>query len=259
MAYSTSKTKIYLIDANKDGLIDIVKETDDGEYAVYFNHLENGNPTFETSSKKTENVLVTGEMNISEIPDTPEDIGDEYEPLQNLAQIPNYDVVRVWVAPEDGVINRISDNMVFTGENNDFVYYSIETYDLGTIDADTIGNFIHFPMSRPYRLFFRKFDSNHMSELITIHTTRTYTGFPLGDTLGNQAHTSYTKGKWISFVFIPIKEGSIKCPKNPRLFYTLIRVQARGIRVMRTFIYFYILLGAYFTGLWKFKPIWVWE
>ncbi|SHM04036.1 RHS repeat-associated core domain-containing protein [Flavobacterium saccharophilum] len=90
---SSSKTKVYFMDFNGDGLIDFVRN---GQ--VYYNRLENGIPTFKTSSTGTPspvfgggNVTIPGYTSIS-----PEEI-EKQNPL--------HDVVRMWEAPVKGIIS----------------------------------------------------------------------------------------------------------------------------------------------------------
>lgn len=87
-----STTDIYITDANGDGLPDV----SNGE-SIYFNHLEDGKPTFTTSSEPTENMLVTGEVKKDELL-TP------IIPDSSIIEVANYDVVKVWQAPADGRI-----------------------------------------------------------------------------------------------------------------------------------------------------------
>jgi RHS repeat-associated protein len=90
---SSSKTKVYFMDFNGDGLIDFVRN---GQ--VYYNRLENGIPTFKASSTGTPspvfgggNVTIPGYTSIS-----PEEI-EKQNPL--------HDVVRMWEAPVKGIIS----------------------------------------------------------------------------------------------------------------------------------------------------------
>ena len=90
---STNKTKAYFMDFNGDGLIDFVRN---GQ--VYYNRLENGIPTFKTSSTGTPspvfgggNVTIPGVSTIS------------IEEIEK--QNPLHDVVRMWEAPVKGIIS----------------------------------------------------------------------------------------------------------------------------------------------------------
>ncbi|MBE0392704.1 SpvB/TcaC N-terminal domain-containing protein [Flavobacterium sp. PL002] len=90
---STSKTKIYFMDFNGDGLVDYVKN---GQ--VFYNRLVNGVPTFENTSSGTPSP-VAGGGNIT-IPGT-STLSTEVIEKQN----PLHDVVRMWEAPVNGIIN----------------------------------------------------------------------------------------------------------------------------------------------------------
>ena len=90
---SKSKTKIYFMDFNGDGLTDFVKN---GQ--VYYNRLVNGIPTFINNSSGTpspvsgfDNLQISGFTTITEA-----------EVIKNN---PLHDVVRMWQAPATGVIN----------------------------------------------------------------------------------------------------------------------------------------------------------
>lgn len=90
---STSKTKIYFMDFNGDGLIDYVRN---GQ--VYYNRLVNGVPTFKPSSSGTPspvagggNVTISGTTTLS------------IEEIEK--QNPLHDVVRMWEAPVKGIIS----------------------------------------------------------------------------------------------------------------------------------------------------------
>ncbi|SHL42830.1 SpvB/TcaC N-terminal domain-containing protein [Flavobacterium chilense] len=90
---STSKTKIYFMDFNRDGLVDYVRN---GQ--VYYNRLVNGVPTFKPSSLGTPspvagggNVTITGTTTLS------------IEEIEK--QNPLHDVVRMWEAPVKGIIS----------------------------------------------------------------------------------------------------------------------------------------------------------
>ncbi|MWB95447.1 hypothetical protein GON26_13840 [Flavobacterium sp. GA093] len=90
---STSKTKIYFMDFNGDGLIDYVRN---GQ--VYYNRLIDGVPTFKNSSSGTPSP-VAGGGDIT-IPGTTTLSTEEIE-----KQNPLHDVVRMWEAPVKGIIS----------------------------------------------------------------------------------------------------------------------------------------------------------
>jgi RHS repeat-associated protein len=93
--FSDSKTSIYFMDFNGDGLVDIVQNG-----RVYFNRLVDGVPTFLTSSALTPAPVVGGgEVDPSLIPD----FAEEQRELEKT--FPLHDVVRTWQAPFSGTIN----------------------------------------------------------------------------------------------------------------------------------------------------------
>jgi RHS repeat-associated protein len=90
---STSKTKIYFMDFNGDGLIDYVRN---GQ--VYYNRLVNGVPTFKNNSSGTPSPVAGGG-----------DITISGTTTLSIAEIekqnPLHDVVRMWEAPAKGTIS----------------------------------------------------------------------------------------------------------------------------------------------------------
>ena len=89
-----SETTDYFSDVNADGLIDIVS----GD-KVYFNHLENGIPTFTLYSSDTPSYIAGGgtiDTTLIEVDQTEIDTLLYYSPMM--------DAVQVWVAPKTGTI-----------------------------------------------------------------------------------------------------------------------------------------------------------
>jgi len=87
---TNSFSSIYFSDVNGDLLVDIVNEG-----IVYFNHLNNGVPTFEVSSENTDcTVCEAAEIDVIELEDD-----------TNTLTSPLHDVVKVWIAPYDGTVN----------------------------------------------------------------------------------------------------------------------------------------------------------
>lgn len=114
MPYVSNETSIYTIDANKDGLTDIVYKD-----KILFNRTTpDGNQKFGPSSEGTENLLITAEpiMNIDEATEEHiEGIDDNFS---------NYDAVRYWEAPKDGKI-RINASAILL-DYNASAYITIE-------------------------------------------------------------------------------------------------------------------------------------
>ena len=106
-----SQGTIYPIDANSDGLLDIVH---DG--IVHFNHIDavTQEPTFTTASDVTPNMVITGSNPVGEPapqPEEQEDIDNE-EPFNDV-----YDVVRVWQSPVSGYISMYHSFKNDTGQS----------------------------------------------------------------------------------------------------------------------------------------------
>ena len=94
-AYTTTTSSIYFTDANADGLPDLAK---DG--VIYFNHLDDGVPTFTTNSLDTQVPIVPG-ADADNGGATPEDWAN-YEKAIDAS--PLLDTLRRWIAPYDGVV-----------------------------------------------------------------------------------------------------------------------------------------------------------
>lgn len=97
---SKSEGKVYLTDANNDGLMDIVSNG-----AVSFNYIDpsTGEPTFTAESSYTPNMVLTSASQVvSEPVEQPEEQEDP-DTVQDFDD--KYDVVRVWQAPVDGSVN----------------------------------------------------------------------------------------------------------------------------------------------------------
>ncbi len=91
---STTNITTYLSDFNGDELMDI---SHNGK--VYFNHIdENGAPTFTLTSGDTPSIIYKGE-------DLGPSIVDPDDQANLERQNPLHDIVRVWSAPYDGIIN----------------------------------------------------------------------------------------------------------------------------------------------------------
>jgi RHS repeat-associated protein len=96
---SKSKTSIYFADVNGDGLIDIVNNG-----KVLFNRLDaNGDPSYLEESANTPNPLVSEGTLDGDLITVNE---DEVKLLKD--RNPLHDVVRVWRAPFDGIVNVIA-------------------------------------------------------------------------------------------------------------------------------------------------------
>lgn len=88
--------KTYFCDANGDGLMDIVHKG-----IVYFNHLNDGIPTYTQSSADTPSALGSSTTGID--PGLIQIDPQEIEKLKD--QFPLHDVVKMWEAPYTGVVS----------------------------------------------------------------------------------------------------------------------------------------------------------
>ena len=134
---SSEDTNIYFTDGNGDGLPDIVNDD-----KVYFNTLDptTGDITYDTSSKTTPNMLITANtktINATLFPSEYDESGSN-----------EYDVVRVWEAPRNGIIS-IEDSVEFLQIlSTDKATYSIET-NIGTLTKPC----------QPFRIYLKQFDN----------------------------------------------------------------------------------------------------
>ncbi|WP_426477465.1 polymorphic toxin type 8 domain-containing protein [Chryseobacterium sp. CBSDS_008] len=115
---SESKTPVYVIDANSDGLPDVVKDD-----KVWFNKINpNGQPEMVTTSDMTENMVMKGSVPVpyTEPENLDNDEGEEPVKAKN-------DVVKVWIAPKAGFVT-IYDHISITDiqETKARAVYSIE-------------------------------------------------------------------------------------------------------------------------------------
>ncbi|ROI06747.1 hypothetical protein EGI16_02245 [Chryseobacterium sp. G0240] len=118
-------TKTYLIDANSDGLTDIVN---DGQ--VWFNRFSSGKSEMTQHSEYTENMVVKAKAIQAPVRECGDPGQFPYpcpeEPVKNYIDI--NDVVKVWVAPRDGYI-RFTDNVSVAGSpisKTGLMYYGVE-------------------------------------------------------------------------------------------------------------------------------------
>ncbi len=133
MVYSKSEigsstqgtTKTYLIDANSDGLMDIVN---DGQ--VWFNRFSSGKSEMTQHSEYTENMVVKAKAIQAPVRECGDPGQYPYpcpeEPVKNLIDI--NDVVKVWVAPKDGYV-RFADTVSIESspiDRSGSMYYSVE-------------------------------------------------------------------------------------------------------------------------------------
>ncbi|RXM37545.1 hypothetical protein BOQ62_22445 [Chryseobacterium sp. CH21] len=172
---STSKgtTSTFLIDANSDGLVDIVN---DGK--VWFNkYNQGGSPEMTQHSEYTENMVVKVKPIAPPLipppgPKVPPIVEPEYPPT------PIADVVKVWIASQDGYIT-INDNVSISGidplnpvtvlKPTDKAYYSVEIANPDYVVGGTQpNNFYHA------RVFLTQLNPNNLSQSFTISRYNDY-------------------------------------------------------------------------------------
>jgi len=191
---SKTETGTFLIDANNDGLIDLVHNK-----VVYFNTIdEYGEPAFKAGSEFSENMLITAQ---TIAPWT--DPNEEPIPPVDDQTVLDFDAVRVWIAPRDGEI-EIQDRGLFG-----FSTYSIET------SNSSIGN------GSPFRIYSQALNGSAQIELTSYEN-----GAPLGLNAQNISNPYpnqiiVEKGQKIYFrVHNEPENGNIEVKAYPIVHYT---------------------------------------
>jgi len=190
-----SRTTSYMLDVNNDGLVDIVN---DG--IVYFNAIKYINgiaiPTFSITSKNTQNPIKNTKTAIGESDEIPCDapikrseivLTKEQEEL--IKRTPLQDVVRVWEAPYEGIIeiggnvrllpcNTVSDGVVLKTQFNQTTILSpisLDNYDPHPINSSCtttsvkVGDRIFFRLQAGTGVF-----SDAESDVVLLQPTITY-------------------------------------------------------------------------------------
>lgn len=130
-AKSSSNTPIFLVDANSDGLPDVVKDD-----KVWFNKTNTASGTQEmvTTSDVTENMVIIGNQ-----PDPPADLPDDETNDPVKAKV---DVVKVWVAPKAGYV-KVSDNISIEDAPGANAVYSIEALNPNSTSGKNCRLYLH--------------------------------------------------------------------------------------------------------------------
>lgn len=144
---SKSVTPTYLIDANSDGVMDVVDGKD-----VWFNSSQTGTPTFTKYSENTENMVIKANTVNPETVDL----------------LPKDDVVKFWIAPKDGYI-RISDRISIENVNGANAVYSVEVPHY-YYHSPAVGNVF----DRYYRVYLTKLEANTLGENFSISRFNDY-------------------------------------------------------------------------------------
>jgi RHS repeat-associated protein len=172
---SESETPVYIIDANNDGLPDVVNDE-----KVWFNEINSsGQSELVTTSEATENMVITGN---TPIPYTePVDPADENEePVRG-----KNDVVKVWIAPKSGYIS-ISDNISITGtaDPSAMAIYSIEIKNPGNLPKNG-------------RLYLTNLNGSTPSQSVLVDHYNSYPSTPLG--INNSSRIFINSGEKVFF------------------------------------------------------------
>lgn len=151
-----SITSTYFSDFNGDGLIDIAHNR-----KVYFNHINaDGFPEFTLNSNDTPSYIVDG------APVDPNIITIDPLEFENLVdRFPLHDVVRMWQAPYDGVINisssvrLLAGNVLFGGEDGVRVAIQHNGIELIShtlaVNSTQVMNYPNLQVQEGDRLYFR--------------------------------------------------------------------------------------------------------
>jgi RHS repeat-associated protein len=228
---STSKgiTSTYLIDANSDGLVDIVN---DGK--VWFNkYNQGGNPEMTQHSEYTENMVVKVKPIAPPLipppgPKVPPIVEPEYPPT------PIADVVKVWIASQDGYIT-INDNVSISGTDplnpvtvlkpTDKAYYSVEIANPDYVPGGTQpNNFYHA------RVFLTQLNPNNLSQSFTISKYNDYysqiINVPAGNTqynvhgaINNSNRLFVKSGDKVYIRLHKNSEDNLQIDSNPTVTY----------------------------------------
>ena len=189
-----STTTTYLIDANSDGIMDVV----DGKN-VWFNRIDNETPTFTQFSESTENMVIKAKP----VAPIPQDV------------LPKDDVVKVWVAPRDGYI-RFHDEISIENVNGANAVYSVEI---------PSGQSVY---SKPVRIYLTKITAGMPPQSINIRRYNDYFSQiqampPLNPSnhLGfNNPNMLYIKsGEKVFIKLHQNQDENYKVFSNPEIFY----------------------------------------
>ncbi|WP_394660158.1 toxin TcdB middle/N-terminal domain-containing protein [uncultured Chryseobacterium sp.] len=151
---SENETPIYMMDANSDGLPDVIKDD-----KVWFNRKNGNSQEMVITSDLTENMIITDN---AVQPYTEPEEPDDIDPVK-----PKNDVVKVWIAPKNGFI-QIADRIGIAPnqDNTAKAVYSIEIKNPN--DA-----------SKNCRLFLTELNGT-ANQSVSVRYYNSYPGTPLG-------------------------------------------------------------------------------
>ncbi|MDR6157658.1 RHS repeat-associated protein [Chryseobacterium sp. SLBN-27] len=189
---SENETPIYMMDANSDGLPDVIKDD-----KVWFNRRNGNAQEMVITSDLTENMVITDN---NPQPYTEPEEPDDIDPVK-----PKNDVVKVWIAPKNGYI-EISDEIAIASgqDNNAKAVYSIEIKNPN--DA-----------SKNCRLYLKEL-INTASQNISIRQYNSYPGTPLG--VSNSSRIYVKSGEKVYFRLHKKSGTNYIVNTNPLIKYT---------------------------------------
>ena len=189
---SENETPIYMMDANSDGLPDVIKDD-----KVWFNRRSGNLQEMVITSDLTENMVITGN---AVQPYTEPEEPDDIDPVK-----PKNDVVKVWIAPKNGFI-EISDEIAIAQnqDNNAKAVYSIEIKNPNDV-------------SKHCRLFLTELN-NTSTQSVGIRQYNSYPGTPLG--VSNSSRIYVKSGEKVYFRLHKRAGTNYIVDNNPVVTYT---------------------------------------
>jgi len=189
---SENDTSIYMMDANSDGLPDVIKDD-----KVWFNRKNGNSQEMVITSDLTENMIITGS---AVQPYTEPEEPDDIDPVK-----PKNDVVKVWIAPKNGFI-EISDEIAIQQgqDNNAQAVYSVEIKN----PNDLLKN---------CRLYLRELNSTALQSVL-IRQYNSYPGTPLG--VSNSTRIYVKSGEKVYFRLHKRNGTNYIVDTNPIVTYT---------------------------------------
>jgi RHS repeat-associated protein len=189
---SENETPIYMMDANSDGLPDVIKDD-----KVWFNRRNGNAQEMVITSDLTENMVITD--NDPQPYTEPED-PDDIDPVK-----PKNDVVKVWIAPKNGFI-EISDEIgIDLGQDPSArAVYSIEIKNPNVV-------------SKNCRLYLKEL-TNTSNQSISIRQYDSYPGTPLG--VSNSSRIYVKSGEKVYFRLHKRSGTNYIVNTNPVVTYT---------------------------------------
>ncbi|MCT2406419.1 hypothetical protein NZD88_02475 [Chryseobacterium antibioticum] len=189
---SENETPIYMMDANSDGLPDVIKDD-----KVWFNRRNGDAQEMVITSDLTENMVITD--NDPQPYTEPED-PDDIDPVK-----PKNDVVKVWIAPKNGFVEISDEVAIDSGQDNSAkAVYSIEIKNPNDV-------------SKNCRLYLKELNST-ASQGISIRRYDSYPGTPLG--VANSSRIYVKSGEKVYFRLHKRSGTNYIVKTNPIVTYT---------------------------------------